>query len=574
MFAGNLFGVARGKRKVTLRESILSGLCFALFLSIPLGSALAQESSIPEEATATIATETDAQSPNLVSKILNDALGKANTQLEKVLFFSVTGELIKIEKVDKEGNPVLDAETGEVEMATVAVPFIVVVLVCGAVFFTFWYRWINIRGFRHSIDIIRGRYDDEKDQGEISHFRALTSALSATVGLGNIAGVAIAIQLGGPGAVFWMMLTAVFGMSSKFSSCTLAQLYRQYNPDGTISGGPMYYLDLGLRQKGAWGLFVGKILAVMYAFMVMGGAFGGGNMFQANQAFEALMNTFPAVTPQHNWIFGLVFSTLVGLVILGGIKRIGAATSRIVPSMCGLYVIASLYIILTNYHEVPHTLALIFKMAFTGNAFYGGLIGVLVWGVTRAAFSNEAGLGSAAIAHAAAKTDEPVREGLVAMIGPFIDTIIICLMTALVVIITGAWADPEIPQKAGVTLTTKAFGSVFWWFEYILALCILLFAYSTMISWCYYGERGWIYLMDHFGGAGLKTVMVFRLAFVTFVFIGAVSKLDQVLAFSDMMILCMAFPNIIGSILLAPEVLRVVQDYWKRYQSGEMLPDR
>lgn len=544
-------------------------LCLMLGMILPGASAFAQEeASTPAEATET------SQSPNLVSQVLNSALGVANQNLEKVLFFSVTGDLIQIEKVDREGNPVIDPATGETEMTTVAVPFIVMVLVFGAIFFTFWYRWINIRGFRHSIDIIRGHYDDEKDQGEISHFRALTSALSATVGLGNIAGVAIAIQLGGPGAVFWMMLTAVFGMSSKFSSCTLAQLYRQYNPDGTISGGPMYYLDLGLRQKGAWGAVVGKTLAVMYAFMVMGGAIGGGNMFQANQAFEAVMNTFPAVTPHHNWIFGLVFAALVGMVTLGGIKRIGAATSRIVPGMCGLYVIASLYIIITNYHEVPHTLALIFKMAFAENAFYGGIVGVLVWGVTRAAFSNEAGLGSAAIAHAAAKTDEPVREGLVAMIGPFIDTIIICLMTALVVIITGAWADPDIPQKAGVTLTTKAFGSVFWWFEYILAICILLFAYSTMISWCYYGERGWIYLMDHFGGAGLKTVMVFRLAFVTFVFIGAVTKLDQVLGFSDMMILCMAFPNITGSILLAPEVLKVVKDYWGRYQSGQMERDR
>ena len=295
-------------------------------------------------------------------------------------------------------------------------PFVVLILVLGSIFFTIWYSWINIRGFKHSINVIAGKYDNPEDKGEISHFRALTSALSATVGLGNIAGVAIAIQKGGPGAVFWMWVIAIFGMTAKFSSCTLAQLYRQTNKDGSISGGPMYYLDLGLKQKGAgWGKF-GKVLGVVFALMVMGGALGGGNMFQANQSYEAFANVFNI--EGWAWLFGLILAAMVGVVVLGGIKRIGAATSRIVPAMCGVYILASLIIIILNIGKVPATFGLILSMAFTGNAFLGGLIGVLVIGVTRAAFSNEAGLGSAAIAHAAAKTDEPVREGIVAMIGP------------------------------------------------------------------------------------------------------------------------------------------------------------
>ena len=259
-------------------------------------------------------------------------------------------------------------------------------------------------------------------------------------------------------------------------------------------------------------------------------------------------------------------------MIIGGIKRIGAATSKIVPAMCGLYVCVSILIILMNITKIPEAIGLIFSMAFTGNAFYGGFFGVLVWGIKRASFSNEAGLGSAAIAHAAAKTEEPVREGLVAMVGPFIDTIIVCLMTAMVVIITGAWNDPSLSQSDGVTLTTKAFESAIGWFPLILTVSIGLFAYSTMISWAYYGERGWIYLLDHFGGAGLKTVIVFRIIFVLFVIVGAVNKLDAVLDFSDAMVLGMAFPNIIGSIILAPRVLGKVRDYWNRYQSGEMEP--
>ena len=495
---------------------------------------------------------------------------KANTTIMSVLFFDIAFNAIQIDEVDRDGNPVLDA-SGNPKQKVVSLPFLIVVLILGAIFFTFWYRWINVRGFKHSIDIIRGKYDDPEDTGEISHFRALTSALSATVGLGNIAGVAIAIQLGGPGAVFWMLVAAVFGMTAKFSSCTLSQMYRQINADGSISGGPMYYVDIGLKQIGGGWAPLGKVLAIIYALMVMGGALGVGNMFQVNQTAEAFRSTF-GLSEGANWVIGIVVAILVGLVIVGGIKRIGAATSRIVPAMCGLYVCVSILIVLMNITRVPETISLIFRLAFTGNAFYGGFVGVLVWGIRRASFSNEAGLGSAAIAHAAAKTEEPVREGLVAMIGPFIDTIIVCFMTAMVVIITGAWNDPSLSQSDGVTLTTKAFESAIAWFPLILTISIGLFAYSTMISWGYYGERGWIYLLAHFGGVGLKTVVVFRVIFVLFILVGAVYPLRAVLDFSDAMALGMAFPNIIGSIILAPRVLEKVKDYWNRYQSGEMAP--
>ena len=497
-------------------------------------------------------------------------LDKANATIITVLFFDIAFGTIQIDEVDRDGNPVLDA-SGNPVIKVVSLPFLIVVLILGAIFFTLWYRWINVRGFKHSIEIIQGKYDNPEDTGEISHFRALTSALSATVGLGNIAGVAIAIQLGGPGAVFWMLVAAVFGMTAKFSSCTLSQMYRQTNPDGSISGGPMYYIDIGLKQMGSGWAGLGKVLAIIYALMIMGGAIGAGNMFQVNQTAEAFRSTF-GLSEGANWVIGIVIAILVGIVIVGGIKRIGAATSKIVPAMCGLYVCVSILIIVMNITRVPEAISLIFRLAFTGNAFYGGFVGVLVWGIRRSSFSNEAGLGSAAIAHAAAKTEEPVREGLVAMIGPFIDTIIVCLMTAMVVIITGTWNDPSLSQSDGVTLTTIAFKSAIGWFPLILTVSIGLFAYSTMISWAYYGERGWIYLLDHFGGVGLKTVIVFRVIFVLFILVGAVYPLRAVLDFSDAMVLGMAFPNIVGSIILAPKVLGKVRDYWSRYQSGEMEP--
>lgn len=501
-------------------------------------------------------------------------LAKINDQLFSVLFFDVAFGAIEVARTDRSGRE-LRTPTGKPIMDVVPLPFLVCVLAFGGLFFTLYYRFMNIRAFKHAIDVIRGRFDKEEDEGEISHFRALTSALSATVGLGNIAGVAIAIQTGGPGAVFWMVVMAVFGMSAKFSSCTLSQMYRKVNADGSISGGPMYYLDLGLRERGkAWGAF-GKVLAIAFAFMVMGGSIGGGNMFQANQTVEAFVSTFDLGEGWKLYI-GLILAVMVGLVILGGIKRIGLATSRIVPLMCGVYVLACLIVIISNIDRVPETLELIVRMAFTENAFFGGLVGVLVTGVRRAAFSNEAGLGSAAIAHAAARTDEPVREGIVAMMEPFIDTIIVCVMTALVVVITGVWEHPEMAAQGGnlgVSLTSAAFETVIPWFPIVLTISVGLFAYSTLISWCYYGERGWIYLLNHVSpDFGLQSVKVFRIIFVCFVIVGAVNSLEDVISFTDAMILSMAIPNIVGSIALAPLVLPKVLDYWGRYTSGAMQP--
>ncbi len=440
------------------------------------------------------------------------------------------------------------------------VPLIVVVLLLGGIYYSFYFGWLSIRGFRHAIDVIRGRYDNPDDPGEISHFQALTSALSATIGLGNIAGVAIAVGVGGPGAIFWMMATALFGMSSKLASCTLAIMYRKVHPDGHISGGPMYYLEHGLETKGLKEF--GRTLAVVFAFLTVGGSLGGGNMFQANQTLE-ILGTVSPVFKTYNWVIGILLAFLVAIVIIGGIRRIGRVTSRIVPFMCLLYVTAAILIILTHIGDIPSMIATIFGQAFAPKALYGGFIGVLVTGIRRAAFSNEAGLGSAAFAHSAAKTDEPAREGMVAMIGPFIDTIIICLMTGLVCMITGVYADPQFSGK-GVAMTAAAFETFIPGASYVLSIVVMLFAYSTMISWSYYGERAWEYLF------GTASTLIYRIIFVCFVFLGSVTALSNVIDFSDMMILGMALPNIIGGVILSPQIKATLNDYWNRLKSGQM----
>lgn len=553
---------------VTLRAAVL--VVFALG-TVVLGSSAATAQSSTDDGTSTLApTSTEG-----ISEALNVGLETFNGWLANLLFFSVTGGFFDQTKVDPQGSPVL-GPNGQPQIEAVGFPFIVFILVAGGVFFTFFYRFIGIRGLRHALEVVRGKFDHADAQGDVSHFRALTSALSATVGLGNIAGVAIAIQIGGPGAVLWMMVAAFFGMSLKFNSCTLAQMFRHTNPDGTVSGGPMYYLDLGLRKVGGDRSLlarIGKVLGVSYAIMIVVGSMGGGNMFQANQSVGALNETL-ALGDTGRHVLGVMMAMLVGMVIIGGIQRIGAATSRIVPLMVGVYVMASLAIILANLAAIPASLALIFKMAFTGNAFYGGTVGVIVKGFQRAAFSNEAGIGSSAVAHAAAKTTEPVREGLVAMLEPVIDTMIVCLMTALVVVVTGVWNDPAFGapgEISGVALTSAAFGSNISWFPWVLSVCVVLFAYSTMISWAYYGERGWIYLVDHFTpGLGPRSLTYYRVLFVAFVYVGAVTEITHVLTFSDLMILCMAGPNIVGGMLLAPTVKREVANYWRRRKSGPL----
>ena len=500
-----------------------------------------------------------------------------NEVISSLLFYDISGGNIQVPRADADGNPLINS-SGQPEVRTIQIPFLLAFLLFGAIFFTFWFRFVNIRAFWHAIDVVRGRYDNAGDHGEVSHFQALTSALSATVGLGNIAGVAVAIQLGGPGAVVWMSIISLFSMSAKFSSCTLAQLYRKAHKDGSFSGGPMYYLDIGFRESGFFARHAGKFLAVLYALLVMAGSLGAGSMFQSNQAAESLVSTFE-LESNPTFIIGVILALAVGAVTLGGIKRIGAATSKIVPLMCGIYILAAIAILIANFSKLPAALILMWTMAFTNNAAFGGFLGVLLVSVQRAVFSNEGGLGSAAIAHAAARTNEPVREGMVAMLGPVIDTMLVCTITALVVIVSGVWNDPALSLAGegmdstltGVTLTSAAFATVIPWFPYVLTVCILLFAYSSMISWCYYGERGWIYLLDHFReGFGLKTVPVFRIAFLITVVIGAVEKLADVLHFSDVLLLAMALPNILGSIFLAPRVSRLLKDYMYRYKTGQM----
>lgn len=445
------------------------------------------------------------------------------------------------------------------------IPLIVLWLVCGAIFFTIKMRLIQVRGVRHALDLVRGRYDDPSmEHGEVSHFQALVTALSATVGLGNIAGVAIAISMGGPGATFWMILAGLIGMASKFVECTLGVKYRHQNEEGEVFGGPMYYLSRGLAKRGPGFKQLGKVLAILFAILCVGGSLGGGNMFQANQAFNQLAEIpgwegFAA----YGLYFGIVMAILVGVVIIGGIKSIARVTDKIVPTMVGVYVISALTIIGFNYDNLGHGFATIFSGAFSPDAIYGGFIGVLILGFQRAAFSNEAGVGSAPIAHSAAKTDEPVSEGIVAILEPFIDTVVVCTMTALVIIFTGYAQDPE--GLEGAALTSAAFSSSLGdWSLYVLSFAVVLFAFSTMISWSYYGLKAWTYVFGETKVAGL----VYKFIFLIFVVIGASVGLGEVIKFSDLMILGMAFPNILGLLIMSGEVKRDMKDYFMRIKSG------
>ncbi|MCC6137281.1 MAG: amino acid carrier protein, partial [Bdellovibrionaceae bacterium] len=340
-------------------------------------------------------------------------------------------------------------------------PLAVAWLTVGAVFLTFKMRFANIRYFKHAILLTLGKYDNAKSKGEVSHFKALATALSATVGLGTIAGVTIAISTGGPGATFWIVIAGLIGMSSKFAECTLAQMYRQTGKDGHVLGGPMLYLKAGFAERG-WAR-TGKALAVIFAVLCMFGAYGGGGSFQMNQSMNAIAEIFPFFL-EHKWLYGLIMTFLVAIVIIGGLQRIANVTDKIVPLMCGMYVLMGLYVLGINYHAIPNALYLIVSEAFAPNAMYGGFIGVLVVGFRRAAFSNEAGMGSAAIAHSAAKSEYPVQEGIVALLEPFIDTVVVCTMTALMIVITGAYNNPEyidlIHSNNGAALTARALGSV------------------------------------------------------------------------------------------------------------------
>ncbi len=443
-------------------------------------------------------------------------------------------------------------------------PLSILILIIGAIFFTIYFGFVNFTKFGLSLDIVRGKYSSKKESGEVSHFQALTAALSATVGLGNIAGVAIAISIGGAGATFWMILAGLLGMSAKFVECTLGVKYRKIAANGEVSGGPMYYLSQGLKEKGMG--FLGKILAGLFAVMCIGGSFGGGNMVQVNQAFsqvaslDFVQGTWLAA---NGWFFGLMMSVLVAVVIIGGIKSIARVTDKVVPIMISIYVLAALVIIGLNLSAVPHSIMEIFWGAFAPQAIAGGFVGVLIQGFRRAAFSNEAGVGSASIAHSAVKTDHPASEGLVSLLEPFIDTVVVCTMTALVIIITGNHITLE---TEGVALTSRAFSSEIPWFKYVLAMAVILFAFSTMISWSYYGLKSWTYL---FGNSRVSDLL-YKFLFCVFVVIGAAASLKSVFDFSDAMIFAMVFPNVIGLIILAPVAKAELNKYLDKIKSEEI----
>ena len=451
-------------------------------------------------------------------------------------------------------------------MEGTSMPFIVAWLIVGGVFLTFRFGFINVRMFSHSYKIITGQYKTADDVGEITPFQSLTTALSATVGLGNIAGVAIAIAIGGPGATFWMILAGFFGMTLKFTEVTLAQIYREKRPDGRIMGGAMQYLSKGLASKGHTRL--GKILAVVFSILAIGGSLGAGNAFQTSQAMGVLSDRIPFFA-EYPIVFGLIMATVVGFVIIGGIKRIASTAERIVPAMVLIYLLASLWILIVNASMVPEAISTIIREAFAPTAAAGGLIGVLVQGFKRAAFSSEAGIGSAAIVHSTAAVKYPVRQGMVALYEPFIDTIVICTMTALVIVTTGvydvhgAFAD-LVAAKQGAALTAAAYGTVISWFPIILSFSIVLFAFSTMISWSYYGERSWTYLF------GEKYTLVFKLIFISFTVMASVTSASALLDFSDLLILGMALPNLIGLYMLQGDVKENLTEYLEKWKSGEL----
>jgi len=464
---------------------------------------------------------------------INNYFAPVAALLSKVVFFSV---------------PVLGAE----------LPLIVLWLIVAGLFFTFYFRFLSFRGFGHALKITRGDFDDPTHPGEVSHFQGLATAVSGTVGIGNIGGVAIAISMGGPGATFWLIVAGLLGMSTKFVECTLGIFYRKYHTDGSVSGGPMYYLERGLAELGKAGL--GRTLGLFYALGIVIGCLGIGNMFQSNQAYLQVVTISGGDSSwliDKGWLFGLVLASVVGLVIIGGIKSIARVTSKVVPFMVALYCGGAVVMLTMNYEAIPFAINAIISGAFSPDGVSGGLIGVMIIGFQRAAFSNEAGIGSAAIAHSAVKTKNALTEGYVAMLEPFIDTVVICSLTALVVVTT-LYYDPLIYQGLdGVAMTSAAFERNVNWSPYLIAIAALLFAFSTMIAWAYYGLKGWTYLL----GEARLTEMAFKIIFCIFIVIGCSVELTAILDFSDAMVFLICVPNIIGLYLLAPIIKRELTTY-------------
>jgi AGCS family alanine or glycine:cation symporter len=460
---------------------------------------------------------------------INDAVAPATSWIFKIIFFTAF-------------------KVGEIE-----VPFILIWLAGTAIFLTVYFKFINITSFGLALRTVRGKYSKPTDPGEITHFQALTAALSATVGLGNIAGVAIAISKGGPGAAFWMVVLGLIGMTTKFAECTLGVRYRDIDANGKVSGGPMKYLKKGLAERGLGKL--GAVLAVVFAVLCVGASLGGGNMFQINQAcsqFVEISGGSESILAEYRWVFGAVIAVLVGVVIIGGITRIANVTSRLVPLMCFTYILGAIAVLATHMDKIPAAISLIVSTAFTPDAYVGGLIGAMLVGIQRGSFSNEAGIGSAPIAHAAVKTSKPASEGIVALLEPFIDTVVVCSMTALVIVITGNYGEALSGSSTGegIAITSQAFASVITWFPFVLFIAVTLFAFSTLISWSYYGQQAWACLFGSSKPADLSYKFLFLLCIV----LGASMSLGAVTDFSDGMLLGMCFPNLIGVYLLLPVI--------------------
>ena len=596
----------------TILAALVAGIMFATFSA----TAVAQDQEPADDAVA--AQVSDAPQTNAVKAYFDDV----NKKLEVVdgwFGANVVGPLAGVVFNGLWTGDWTDAEGVEHQgWLGAQVPFIVVWLLIGAIFFTVYMGLINVRGFWHALRLTKGDYDDPNDDGKVSHFQALSSALSGTVGLGNIAGVAIAIANGGPGATFWMILVGLLGMSTKFTECTLGQMYRRTDSKGKVSGGPMRYLSAGLKEKGLGPL--GSVLAVLFTLLCIGGSLGGGNTFQISQSLDAIKTEIPLLN-EYNWIYGLVMSIAVGLVIIGGIKSIGKVAVRIVPFMCAGYVLCAIYILIVNRADIPSAFQQIYDGAFNWDAGWGAFLGCMVIGIKRAVFSNEAGTGSASIAHSAAKTDIPVREGYVALLEPFIDTVVVCTMTALVIIITGVVSDKDqkiplqtlqqelhiaagsdvdvmalsqqdaeallvemnpgldkngdgamtiddmIQLQRGAYFTKEAFtrgGHEF--FKWFLYLAVVLFAYSTCISWYYYGERCFTALLGDWSS------FLFKILFLVSTFLGSVISAGNIKDFSDIMILGMAFPNMLGMYFLSSNVRNQLNQYIEGLRSGEHAP--
>ena len=447
-----------------------------------------------------------------------------------------------------------------VPLGDTELPLIVVWLILGAVWFTAYFRFVNIRGFGHAIRLVTGKEASSKDPGEVSHFAALTTAVSGTVGVGNIAAVAILVSVAGPGATFWLVVAGFLGMSTKFVECTLGVKYRKENEDGTVSGGPMFYIDKGLAALGRPRL--GRSLAIYYAVCLMIGCLGIGCMFQSNQAYVQFRNVTGGETSffaERAWLFGLILAVIVGLVIVGGIRSIAQVTSKLVPLMAAAYIIGALIVIGANIGGLPEALSAIVSGAFTPSGVAGGFFGVMIMGFRRAVFSNEAGIGSSSVAHAAVRTKEPVTEGYVAMLEPFIDTVVICTLTSLVITLT-VWEPGMIGNASGVELTSSAFASVVSWFPYPLAVVVILFAFSTMISWAYYGQSAFVYLF----GASKQGKLGFNAFFCLFVLLGCTTQMTQIIDFSDSLVFAMALANILALYFLGPVVKEELAGYWSR----------